>query len=322
MHADLARLKRDTTTRAMPVALHESSAKSAAAVTSSGGTPAAESAGTPAVTPPASAAQTSAKSGSTTITVPAWAASRKTWGGAATAIVVGIAAAIFVVHKPAGALTDKDLILVTDFTNTTGDAVFDGTLRSATSVGLGQSPYLNVVSDQKVQQTLKLMGLPAEARITPEIGRQICTRNGVKAMLTGSIAAVGTQYLITLNAVNAASGDNLAQEQVQAAKKEEVLSSLGTAVSNLRGKLGESLSSVKRFDKPLEEATTSSLEALKSFSDAVTTRNRGDEAGASAMLKHAIELDPNFALATAYLGATYSNMGQTALYEQYLKQAF
>ena len=321
MHADLARLKRDTSTRGVPAALHESAVKSAA-LSPSAGTPVAASGGTAVLTPPASGAQTSARSGSTTITVPAWAAKKKTWGGAAAAIVVGFAAAIFVLHKPARALTDKDLILVTDFTNTTGDAVFDGTLKSATSVGLGQSPYLNVVSDQKVQQTLKLMGMPAEARITPEIGRQICTRNGIKAMLSGAIASLGSQYVITLSAVNAATGDNIAQEQLQATKKEDVLGTLGSAVSRMRGKLGESLVSVKKFDKPLEEATTSSLEALKAYSDALAMRNKGNETGAVPLLKHAIELDPNFPSAYAYLGTTYHNMGQWGAYEQYQKQAF
>ena len=322
MHADLARLKRDTTTRAVPSVVHDSDTKAIATATPSAGTAAAAFSGAGAVPVSSSGSQPAAKSGSTTITVPAWTTSKRTWGALAVTIFVAVAGIFFFSHKTARALTDKDLILVTDFTNTTGDAVFDGTLKSATAVGLGQSPYLNVVSDQKIQQTLKLMGQLPEARITPEVGRQICTRNGVKAMLTGSIAAVGTQYLITLNAVNAASGDNLAQEQVQAAKKEEVLSSLGTAVSNLRGKLGESLSSVKRFDKPLEEATTSSLEALKAYTEGSALRGKGDEASAVPLLKHAIELDPNFAFAHATLGSAYRNLGQTGLYEKYLRLAF
>jgi eukaryotic-like serine/threonine-protein kinase len=302
MHADLARLRRDTTTRSVPVAAaHDSS---------------------PA---PVSSAATSkpaqAPSGSTTITLPSWTTSKRTWSGIAAALVVALGV-FFFTHRSAHALTDKDLILVTDFTNTTGDPVFDGTLKSATAVGLGQSPYLNVVPDQKVQQTLKLMGQPAEARITPQIGRQICTRDAIKAMLTGSIASLGSQYVITLSAVNAATGDVLAEEQVEAAKKEDVLNSLGSAVSKLRGKLGESLASVKKFDKPLDEATTSSLEALKAYTDAKAARDKGDEYGAVPRFKHAIELDPNFASAYAYLGTTYSNMGQTVFYEQYLKQAF
>jgi serine/threonine protein kinase/tetratricopeptide (TPR) repeat protein len=321
MHADLARLKRDTTTRAVPAAAHDSGARTPATPTPTAGTPAVSS-GASASTPPASATQPAAKSGSTTITVPAWTTSKKTWGTLVATIFAAVAAIFFFSHRTAKALTDKDLILVTDFTNTTGDTVFDGTLKSATSVGLGQSPFLNVVPDQKVQQTLRLMGQSPEARITPETGRQICTRDGIKAMLTGSIASVGTQYLVTLSAINASSGDVLAQEQAQAAKKEEVLSVLGTAVSNLRAKLGESLASVKKFDTPLEEATTSSLDALKAYSDALALRVRGNETGAVPLLKHAIELDPNFASAYAYLGTTYHNMGQMAPYEQYQKQAF
>jgi serine/threonine protein kinase/tetratricopeptide (TPR) repeat protein len=313
MHADLARLKRDTTTRAVPAAVQDSAEK--AAPSSAGA-----SSGAAAVATPVAAAQS--KSGSTTITVPAWTTSKRTWSAIAASVLVVALGVFFFSHRSVKALTDKDLILVTDFTNTTGDAVFDGTLKSATAVGLGQSPYLNVVSDQKIQQTLKLMGQTQDSRVTPEIGRQICTRNGIKAMLAGAIASVGTQYLITLSAVNASSGDILAQEQVQASKKEEVLSSLGTAVSNLRGKLGESLASVKKFDKPLDEATTSSLDALKAYSEGTAARLKGNESGAVALLKHAIELDPNFASAHAYLGTTYHNLGQPALYEQYLKQAF
>src|SRR5260221_703889 len=315
IHADLARLKRDTTSRAVPVAVHDSDAKvaSASAVSPSASAP---------VPVSPSGSQAAAKSGSTTITVPAWTTSKKTWGAIAATVVVAVAAVFFFSHRTAHALTDKDLILVTDFTNTTGDAVFDGTLKSATAVGLGQSPFLNVVSDQKIQQTLKLMGQAPDARITPEIGRQICTRNAVKAMLTGSIASVGSQYLITLNAVNAATGDNLAQEQFQASKKEDVLNALGTGVSSLRSKLGESLASVKKFDKSLDEATTSSLDALKAYTEGSAVRTRGNEAASVPLFKHAIELDPNFASAHAILGTAYSNLGQVDLYEKYLKQAF
>ena len=323
MHADLARLKRDTTSRSVPAAAHDSDAPVAAAPSAAASAVASGSGKVSAPpTPSASGAVAAAKSGSTTITVPAWTTSKKTWGAIAAAILIVVAGIFFASHRTAHALTDKDLILVTDFTNTTGDAVFDGTLKSATAVGLGQSPYLNVVSDQKIQQTLKLMGQPPDARITPEIGRQICSRNAIKAMLNGSIALVGTQYLITLTAVNASTGDTLAQEQVQASKKDDVLSTLGTGVSSLRGKLGESLASVKKFDKPLDEATTSSLEALKAYSEGSALRNKGNEAGAIPLLKHAIDLDPNFASAHAILGSTYSNLGQSSLYEKYLKQAF
>ena len=326
MHADLARLKRDTTSRAVPAAVHDSGAPAAASsqgVARTGAAASAEAAPVSAISSEEKMAgkSGSTKSGSTTITVPTWLTSKSAWVGIAAAAIL-LAAGVFFWQRPARGLSERDAILVTDFTNTTGDAVFDGTLRSATSVGLGQSPFLNVVSDQKIQQTLKLMGQPPDARITPEIGKQICSRDAVKAMMTGSIASIGTQYLITLNAVNAATGDNIAQEQVQASKKEEVLSTLGTAVSAMRGKLGESLATVKKFDKPLDEATTPSLEALKAYSDGLAARNKGDEHAAATMLKHAIELDPNFASAHAYLGTAYNNMGQVGLDEKYLKEAF
>jgi serine/threonine protein kinase/tetratricopeptide (TPR) repeat protein len=317
MHADLARLKRDTTSRPVPAATgHDSGEK--AAVSPVAATSASVAVASRAAT---SSGPVQTKSGSTTITVPGWLAGKGVWGTIA-AVALVVASGIFFWQRPAHGLSEKDAILVTDFTNTTGDAVFDGTLRSATAVGLGQSPYLNVVSDQKIQQTLKLMGQAPDARITAEIGKQICSRNAIKAMLTGSIASVGTQYLITLNAVNAATGDNIAQEQAQASKKEEVLSTLGASVSEMRGKLGESLASVKRFDKPLEEATTSSLGALKAYSEGVALRSKGNEAAAVPLLKHAIELDPNFASAHAILGTAYSNIGQVDLYEKYLKLAF
>jgi len=321
IHADLARLKRDTTTRAIPAAAgHDSAEKSPSAQAAAASSPSAHSA-TPTPIAAAHSSSAQAKSASTTITVPGWMTSKGLWG-AVTAAVLLVAGGIFFWQRPARGLTEKDAILVADFTNTTGDTVFDGTLKSAAAVGLGQSPYLNVVSDQKVQQTLKLMGQPPDARITPEVGKQICSRNGIKALLTGTIAQIGSQYLITLTALNAATGDNLAQEQLQAAKKEEVLNTLGTAVSQMRAKLGESLASVKKFDKPLEEATTSSLDALKAYSEASAQRNRGNEAAAVPLLKHAIELDPNFASAHAILGTAYNNLGQTGLYEKYLKQAF
>jgi len=319
MHADLARLKRDTTSRAVLAATgHDSVEK----VPSSANLQAAASAAanaTSGLAATASGSQT--KSGSTTITVPLWLTSKSVWGTFAAAAIV-VAAGIFFWQRPARGLSEKDAILVTDFTNTTGDAVFDGTLKSATAVGLGQSPFLNVVSEQKIQQTLKLMGQSPDARITPEIGRQICSRNAIKAMMTGSIATIGSQYVITLNAVNAATGDNLAQEQLQASKKDDVLSTLGTAVTKLRAKLGESLASVRKFDKPLDEATTSSLEALKAYTEGAALRSKGNEAGAVPLFKHAIELDPNFATAHAILGTSYSNLGQVDLYEKYLKQAF
>src|SRR2546426_6249747 len=177
---------------------------------------------------------------------------------AAVALALLAAVLLFYFHR-AQALTEKDFILVTDFVNTTGDAVFDGTLKKALGVDLGQSPYLNVFPDQRVQQTLKFMGRPPDGRITVEIGREICQRAGVKAMLNGSIASLGNQYVITLDAVNAGTGDTLGEEQAQASRKEQVLDALGKAASRLRGKLGESLASVQKFGKPLRDRKSTRL---------------------------------------------------------------
>jgi len=200
--------------------------------------------------------------------------------------------------------------------------VFDGTLKKALAVDLEQSPYLNVFSDSKVRHTLALMGKPEDERVTVETAREICQRNSVKALLAGSIANLGTQYVITLDAINAATGDSLAQVQGQADSKEQVLKTLDTATSQLREKLGESLGSIQKFDKPLEEATTSSLEALKSFTSGDVKHGTGADFEAIPFYKHAIELDPNFAMAYARLGAIYSNLNQMDVSEQYRKKAF
>src|SRR5437868_5750277 len=236
------------------------------------------------------------------------------------AILIGLG--FFYHSRNAQALTGKDSILLSDFTNTTGDPVFDNTLKKALAVSLGQSPYLNVVPDSKVQQTLKLMGKPPETRLTSDIGREICQRAHVKAMLTGVIAPLGNEYVITLDAINAATGDSLAQVQEQATSKEQELNALGLGADKLRGKLGESLASVQKFDKPLQEVTTSSLEALKAFTQADELRERGDPLPPVALYKRAIELDPNFAMAYARLGNQYLTVGQADLARQNFQKAF
>ncbi len=219
-------------------------------------------------------------------------------------------------------LSDKDSILVTDFTNTTGDSVFDGTLKKALEVSLEQSPYLNVFPEQRVQQALKFMGRPPETHVTSDLGREICQREGVKAMLSGSIVSLGSQYVITLAAINVTTGDTLAEEQAQAASKEQVLNALGNAASKLRAKLGESLASIQKFDKPLAEATTSSLEALKAFTLGSEQHERGEDLAAVPLYRRATELDPNFAMAYARLGTVYGNMGQGDLARKYKDKAF
>src|ERR1700716_685930 len=238
-------------------------------------------------------------------------------------IVALVAAAIGLVFLKRGhALTEKDSILITDFVNTTADPVFDGTLKKALAVDLGQSPYLNVFPDQKIRQTLQFMGRSPTDRITSDIGREISQRDGIKAMLNGSIDSVGGQYVITLEATNVASGDSLGRQQAQAERKEDVLNALHAAASKLRGQLGESLSMVQKYDMSLSQATTSSLEALRALSLGDAKHSSGDELGAVPNYQHAIEIDPNFAMAYARLGTVYNNLRQTQLSEQNRQKAF
>src|ERR1700704_646478 len=238
-------------------------------------------------------------------------------------IVALVAAGIGIVFLKRGhALTEKDSILITDFVNTTADPVFDGTLKKALAVDLGQSPYLNVFPDQKIRQTLQFMGRSPSDRITSDVGREISQRDGIKAMLNGSIDSVGGQYVITLEATNVASGDSLGRQQAQAERKEDVLNALHAAASKLRGQLGESLSMVQKYDMSLSQATTSSLEALRALSLGDAKHSSGDELGAVPNYQHAIEIDPNFAMAYARLGTVYNNLRQTQLSEQNRQKAF
>jgi serine/threonine protein kinase/tetratricopeptide (TPR) repeat protein len=250
-------------------------------------------------------------------------AGRKRWY-IATAALVAVAAGIggFFYTRSARALTEKDSILLADFVNTTGDAVFDGTLKQALAVQLEQSPYLNVFPQERVRNTMRFMGRSADERVTPDLARDICQREGIKAVMNGAISSIGTQYVVDVSAVNCLTGDSLAHEQVQADKKEQVLGAVGKAASNLRGKLGESLASVQKFDAPVEEATTSSLEALKAFSLGEAERVKGSELGAIPFYKRAIEIDPNFAVAYARVGQSYANSGQIDLAIANTKQAF
>jgi eukaryotic-like serine/threonine-protein kinase len=234
-------------------------------------------------------------------------------------VAVGIS---FVFLKRGRALTEKDSILITDFVNTTADPVFDGALKKALAVDLGQSPYLNVFPEQKIRQTLQFMGRNPNDRVTTDVGREICLREGIKAMLAGSIDNFGGQYAITLEATNASSGDSLGRQQIQADRKEDVLNALHRAASQLRGQLGESLAMVQKYDMPLSQATTSSLEALKALSLGDSKHLLGDEMGAVPNYQRAVELDPNFAMAYARLGTVYSNLEQTQLSEQNRQKAF
>jgi len=240
----------------------------------------------------------------------------------AMVVVIGLAVGgwLFFSRK-AHALTDKDTIVLADFTNTTGDIVFDGTLRQGFSVQLEQSPFLNIISDQQVQQTLQLMGQKPDAKLTPDIAQELCQRAGSAAVLDGSIAQIGAQYLLTVKAINCSSGESLASTEAQARDKSEVLDALGKTASEIRSKLGESLVSVQKYDTPLEQATTSSLEALKAYSAGWKAQIHGD-IEAIPFYKRAIELDPNFALAYSQLAVTVSNTGQSIRASEAAKRAF
>ncbi|HWZ82366.1 MAG TPA: serine/threonine-protein kinase [Terriglobales bacterium] len=250
--------------------------------------------------------------------------SRKLPGWLVPALVIAVVAIGlgFVYTKRSRALSDRDSILISDFVNTTADPVFDGTLKKALAVDLGQSPYLNVFPEQKARQTLQFMGRSPDERITTDIGREICQRDAIKALLTGSIASLGNDYAITLEAINVNTGETLARQQAQASRKEDVLNVLHKAASDLRGQLGESLASVQKYDMPLAQATTSSLDALKALSMGDNKHSIGDEMGAIPSYQRAIELDPNFAMAYARLGTVYNNMGQTQLSEVNRQKAF
>jgi tetratricopeptide (TPR) repeat protein len=220
------------------------------------------------------------------------------------------------------ALTEKDTVLLADFVNTTGDPVFDGTLKQALAIQLQQSPFLYIVPEGRIREALQFMGRSPDERLTNQLAREICRREGIKALISGSISGLGSQYVIAVDAVNSQTGDSLAREQVQADKRENVLVALGKAASQLRAELGESIKSVEKFDTPIEEATTSSLEALKAFSSATVERAQGRETESVAFLKKSIELDPNFAMSYATLATVYSNLGEHEVSLDYIKKAF
>jgi eukaryotic-like serine/threonine-protein kinase len=249
---------------------------------------------------------------------------RRVWLGI-SAGVTAVAMAVggfFYTHR-AAALTEKDTIVLADFDNRTGDSVFDGTLREGLSVQLEQSPFLSIISDQKIRQMLGLMGQPAEAKLTPAIARELCQRTGSAAVLDGSIAQIGTQYLMTLRAANCVNGKSLASTEAQASDKSHVLDALGKAASEMRNKLGESLSTVHRFDTPLYDATTPSLEALQDYSLGVTALDdRSDFASAVLFFERATKLDSNFAKAFELLGVSYWNLGENNLASENLRKAY
>jgi eukaryotic-like serine/threonine-protein kinase len=287
MRTDLQRLKRNTETGHVPAA-------------SSGAVPAVQESGTQ-------------------------AAKRNLWKIAVPAVVV--VAALFAgglfyrSHRPKP-LTDKDTIVLADFDNSTGDAVFDDTLKTGLGVSLQQSPFLNVLSDSNVAKTLKSMTRPADTKLTAEVTRELCQRAGSKAFIAGAIASLGSEYVLSLKAVNCQNGDTLAQEQVTAPSKEKVLTALGDAATKMRSELGESLATVQKFDVPLAEATTSSLDALKAFSLAAKASRKNGVAAALPYDLRAIELDPNFAIAYAAVGSDYFTVSELERASEYYSKAF
>ena len=242
---------------------------------------------------------------------------------AIVAVTLIVAGGVYYRSHQRDRLTDKDSIVLSDFDNKTGDSVFDDTLKQGLSVQLEQSPFLFLVSENKINQTMKLMGRPPGERLTPELAREVCQRTGNEATLTGSIAGLGSQYVIGLKAVNCASGDVLAEAQEQAAGKELVLKALDSAAVSLRSKLGESLGSVQKYATPLEEATTPSLEALQAYSLGVKALvERDDNRATVSLTQQAVRLDPNFGMAYALLGVGYQNLGETTLAAEYTRKAY
>ncbi|MFY9911087.1 MAG: winged helix-turn-helix domain-containing protein [Candidatus Sulfotelmatobacter sp.] len=248
----------------------------------------------------------------------------KLWKIAAPVLLVAllVAGRLYYRSRQSKHLTEKDTIVLTDFANSTGDAIFDDTLKTALNISLRQSPFLNLLSNGAVSKTLKLMTRPAGTKLTPEVARELCQRTSSKAYIAGSIGSLGSEYVLGLKAVNCQSGDTLAEELVTAASKEKVLDALDEASSKLRGELGESLETVRKFDVPLAEATTSSLEALKAYS---LGRKAVDEANPAVALPHlqrAVELDPNFALGYWGVGWMYSSLGELGRAREYFTKAF
>ena len=327
MRTDLKRLKREMESRhgapassGSVAVVQESSSPIAQAPSSASGS-------SPALAPPpsSSAVQVAEKVAEAPV------AGRKLWKVLVPAAVILVAAAIggtfYWRSRPAAPvtkvtpLTEKDTVVLADFINSTGDPVFDGTLKQALAVDLEQSPFLNILSDRRVGETLKLMGRAPTEHVTADVAKELCLRTGSKAVIGGSVSNLGSQYIVGLDAVACNTGDNLAKEQAEAPSKEGVLKALDSAATAIRARLGESLASVQKFDVPVE-ATTPSLEALKAYSMGITTGRTKGDAEAIPFLKRAIELDPNFAMAYVGLAVMYSNLGRASLAADYAKKAY
>ncbi|MFY9844955.1 MAG: protein kinase [Terriglobales bacterium] len=318
MKAELQRLKRDSEARKPPSS-------------SSGATPVARESGLePAgalITPspgsvPAAATSSGPASGSSVAASPPKKLGKFVIPAALVVVALAAAGFYYRFHSGVSKLTDKDTIVLADFDNKTSDAAFDDTLKQALAAELGQSPFLNILSDQKVADTLKMMGRQPTERLTKDVAREICQRASSTAMLTGSIGQVGSHYNLVLNAINCSTGDLFATSQTEVNDKDHVLSGLGKLGTDIREKLGESLTTIQKFDKPLELATTPSLEALKAYSEGKKISKTGGDAQAIPYYKRAIELDSNFASAWVSLGVRYSNLGENGLSNDAFSRAF
>jgi eukaryotic-like serine/threonine-protein kinase len=324
MRADLQRLKRDTESGRSASGFVAAAATEEAVGTSQVSVARGSVAG-------AEPAKESARGSSARIAatpapaaIPAPVAERPKWmipAAAGVAVLLLVIGGYFLFHR-APKLTEKDSIVIADFGNSTGDTAFDDTLKQALSVQLAQSPFLNILSDQKVSDTLHMMGRPPGDRLSKDVAREICQRTSSTAMLSGTIAQVGDRYSLVLKAVNCSTGDPLASVEAEASDKNHVLDALGKVATSMREKLGESLTTIQKFDKPLAEATTSSLEALKAYSEGVRARATSGDASTIPYLKRAVELDPNFATAYVALGISYSNLGENGLSNDYIAKAY
>jgi eukaryotic-like serine/threonine-protein kinase len=316
MRSELMRLKRDTSSGQVSAA----SSGTVAAAQDTGSQPVAHQPVSSSVSVPSAASSAAVRVAEVPVT-----GGKKLWKILVPTAVVVVAAVVagglYFRSRPAATLTEKDTIVLADFENSTGDPVFDGALKQALAVQLGQSPFLNILSDRKVSETMRLMGRQPGDRITRDVAGELCVRTGSKAILLGSISKLGGQYVVGIDAVGCSTGDTLAKEQEEAATKEDVLKALSKAASSLRGKLGESLASIQKFDVPVE-ATTTSLEALKAFSMGITTQRTKGDAAAIPFLKRSLELDPNFAVAYVGLGVAYGNLGQASLSAENIKKAY
>ena len=321
LRADLKRLRKATDSGRVPRP-SDGAAAAASVSIASGPFPASPAASAAVRLSPPAATPVSAPS-ATVVPTPARAARKSAWWIAAplasAAVVAGV---LWWRSAPTPALASRDTVVLSDFVNRTGDTMFDGTLNEALGVQLRQSPFLNVLNEQQQQATLRLMGRDPATPVSLEVGREVCQRNGAKAVLGGTIASVGASFLMTLSARDCVTGDVVAEEQVQASGKDDVLKTLGGAASSFRERLGESLPSVQRFDARIEMATTPSLDALKQYSQGVLVRRTQSDADAVPFFEEAIRKDPGFALAYARLGTVFSNIGRREEAEAATRKAF